>query len=125
MYMNADVRKKRKEVLHEIDKLLVLCKCSNNNSKKTTCVHCKKIEKLGTSLLKLLSRNENGGVKKAEKLKTKVLDFDSFIQHKKTGMTDLSIGEVFGMTKAGIDKWKRENNVKSIDIRRKIEQGVI
>ncbi|TKI52899.1 hypothetical protein FC756_26710 [Lysinibacillus mangiferihumi] len=124
--MDADLLNKRKEVLREIDKLLVLCKCNNNNSKKTTCVHCKGIEKLGASLLKLLIRyKKNDGVKKAEKLKTKVLDFDSFLQYKKSGMTDISIGEIFGMTKAGIDKWKRENNIKSIDIRRKIEQGVI
>jgi len=122
--MNADTLKRRKEVLHEIDKLLLLCKCNNNNSKKTTCSHCRKIEQYGKILLGLLN-NRNKGLlddvvlfdseedKTAFKNKAKIT-VDEYYYYKSFDMWDKDIAKKIGVSSPTLITWKKENNVKKI-----------
>lgn len=128
MYMNADMLKKRREVLHEIDKLLVLCKCNNNNSKKTTCVHCRKIEQHGKILNRLLGKRNNKVLEEYYLFESddEQLTFENkanltikeYLYYKSKNMLDKDIALKIGVSPPTLSNWKMKNNIKNPPIRR-------
>jgi len=124
--MNAKMLKKRKEVLREIDKLLILCKC-NNRTKKTTCSHCRKIEQYRKILLGLLNNGNRGNLedtvlfdskedKTIFKNKAKIT-IDEYYYYKSCNMKDTDIAKKIGVSTPTLITWKKENGVKSTKTR--------
>ncbi len=128
MYMDADLLNKRKEVLREIDKLLVLCKCNSNNSKKTTCVHCKKIEQHGKKLNRLLGKRNNKVLEEYYLFQSddEQLTFENkanltvkeYLYYKSKNMLDRDIAKKIGVSPVTLSNWKTKNNIKNPPIRR-------
>lgn len=122
IYMDADLLNKRKEVLREIDKLLVLCKCNNNNSKKTTCVHCKKVEQHGKKLNRLLGKRNNKLLEEhylselddEMSYKNKVqMTIEEYLNYKSKNMLDRDIAKKLGVSPVTLSTWKTKNNIKN------------
>jgi len=126
--MNADILKKRKEVLCEIDKLLVFCKCNSNNTKKTTCVHCRKIEQYGKILNRLLGKRNNKVLEEFYLFESddEQLTFENktnltvkeYLYYKSKNMLDKDIALKIGVSPPTLSNWKTKNNIKNPPIRR-------
>lgn len=122
MYMNADMRKKRVEILNKIDALTPKCNCVTATESEN-CSNCKEIQKYRKSLMGLVRkrRKVNASID-IEPVKSSNLPLTKaeYLKLKRDGKSDKEIAAMLKVSAGTIQNWKRLNNIKTERLKRKV-----
>lgn len=122
MYMNADMRKKRIEILNKIDALTLKCNCVTDTESEN-CSNCKEILKYRNSLLELVMKRRkiNASIDVAPvKSSTLPLTKAKYLKLKRDGKSDKEIAAMLNVSAGTIQNWKRLKGIKTERLKRKV-----
>lgn len=123
--MYKQLRKKRLEIIYEIDSKIKLCECTDAY-KIEGCKNCEEIKSLGEKLSGLKENSGNKSldfyvVPRKERTSTPFhLEVDEYKKLKERGKSDLEIARMFDGNAAQIRYWKEKNKLINMNIEKKV-----
>ncbi|MEA0564070.1 hypothetical protein [Lysinibacillus irui] len=113
--MNVEMLNKRREVLKEINVLLLKCNCQVATEFQS-CPNCKQIAKLGQKLLRLVNKRKDSKPVDGRKFN---MTKSEYLAMKDEGITDKEIAKMCNVIPCTVSKWKMANGIVTKPIRKR------
>jgi len=106
------LRKQRRSILNEINKIINKCDCTSKLSDNKDCENCKKLRELSKKYAALNNpRGKELDMRGDSKIQLRI-PVSQYLDYKKSGKSDKEIAAIHKVSPSCVSRYKKRNNIK-------------